>query len=131
MTGQDRVRVPERKEPMEKPKTEHDPKGLEPAKAVELRELVKKSDDSIVSRVLLKTGNGSITLFSFDAGQALSEHTSPFHALVQVLEGSTELTIGGKKLAVKAGESALMPANTPHAVTAPEPFKMLLTMIKP
>lgn len=116
---------------MEELKSGETPKGLEPAKAVELSKLVQKSEGSIVSRILLKGANGSITLFSIDGGQALSEHTAPFNALVQVLEGSVELTVGGKGLTVKAGESALIPTGSPHALKAPEALKMLLTMIKP
>jgi quercetin dioxygenase-like cupin family protein len=115
---------------MEDSKSGATPKGLEPAKAIALANLVQRAEGSIVSRVLLKAAQGSVTLFCFDAGQALSEHTAPFDALVQVLEGTVELTIGGKPVTVKAGESALMPANVPHAVKAIEALKMLLTMLK-
>jgi quercetin dioxygenase-like cupin family protein len=99
--------------------------------AAEMLGLIQISEGSIVSRVLLKGSGGSVTLFGFDAGQALSAHTTPYNALVQVLEGSVELTIGGNGLTVKEGQSALMPANITHAVKALEPLKMLLTMIKP
>jgi quercetin dioxygenase-like cupin family protein len=83
-----------------------------------------------VSRTLVKAGKGNVTLFAFDAGQELSEHTTPFDALVQVVDGTAEITIGGEKLAVKAGETVLMPADVPHAVNARERFKMLLVMIR-
>jgi quercetin dioxygenase-like cupin family protein len=105
--------------------------GLEAAKAFSLAGLAQAAKDTIASRILLKTSQGSVTLFSFDRGQALSEHTAPFHALVQVLEGSVELTIGGKPVMVEAGETALMPADVPHAVRAAEPLKMLLVMMRP
>ena len=77
-----------------------------------------------------KKGGGTVTLFAFDAGQALSEHTAPFDALVQVVDGVTEVTIGGQPVLLRAGEAVLMPADIPHAVTAVERFKMLLVMVK-
>jgi quercetin dioxygenase-like cupin family protein len=104
--------------------------GIEPAQAVDVVTLVMMGERSIVSRMLLKTAQGCVTLFAFDAGQSLSEHTAPFGALVQVLEGSLELTIGGKKVEVRSGQAALMPAQVPHAVTAPEKTKWFLTMLK-
>ena len=85
---------------------------------------------SVVSRTLVKRKAGTVTLFSFDAGQGLSEHTAPFDALVLVLAGSVELTIGSEKLIASAGQAVVMPANVPHALHAVEPFKMLLTMIR-
>lgn len=88
------------------------------------------STDSIVSKTLLNKPVGTITLFAFDRGQSLSEHTSPYDAVVQVLEGKARLTIGGQKQDVQAGELIVMPANVPHAVDAEERFKMLLTMIR-
>lgn len=104
--------------------------GLEPAAPVDLTALVTYQDGSIVSRTLAKTNGGTVTLFAFAAGQALSEHTAPFDALVHVLDGRTELTIGGKKVTARAGETVLMPASVPHAVFAPERFKMLLIMVR-
>lgn len=95
-----------------------------------LKELVNYETGSVVSRTLVKNKGGSVTLFSFDKGQGLSEHSAPFDALVQVLEGEVILTIGGKNIEAKAGEIVIMPANIPHAVQAKERFKMLLTMIK-
>lgn len=116
---------------METEKTGNTAKGLEPHKAAGLRDLVQRAEGAIVSRILLKTSQGSVTLFSFDGGQSLSEHTNSYEALVQVLEGSVELTIGGKPLTVKNGEAAVLPSDVPHAVRALEPLKMLLTMIRP
>ena len=87
-------------------------------------------EGAVVSRKLLKRGGGTVTLFAFDEGQALSEHTAPFDAVAHVLEGEALITIAGTPLTVPAGEMVLMPANQPHAVAAPERFKMLLTMIR-
>lgn len=92
--------------------------------------LVDYSDGGVVSKQVLKNDVGNITLFSFDKGQGLSEHTAPFDAVVQVLDGTAEIRIGGIPLTVKAGETVIMPANVPHALQAVERFKMLLTMIR-
>jgi quercetin dioxygenase-like cupin family protein len=86
---------------------------------------------AIVSRQITKGEGGNITLFAFDEGQELSEHTTPFDALVQVLDGEVEIRISGKPFVLKAGESILMPADHPHALKASKKFKMLLTMLKP
>ena len=86
---------------------------------------------AIVSRQIIKGEGGNVTLFAFDEGQELSEHSTPFHALVQVLDGEAEIRISGKPFVLKAGESILMPADHPHALKASKKFKMLLTMIKP
>jgi quercetin dioxygenase-like cupin family protein len=83
-----------------------------------------------VSRTLARAPGGSLTLFAFDAGQELSEHTAPFDAFVTVLDGKVELTIGGERVAAAAGETVLMPAGVPHAVRADGPFKMLLAMVR-
>ena len=85
---------------------------------------------SIVSKVLLKKKGGSVTLFAFDAGQELSEHTAPFDALVLVEEGEMHITIGGAPHVLTAGTTLLMPANVPHALKAAEPTKMMLVMIR-
>ena len=85
---------------------------------------------SIVSRTIAKARGGSITLFAFDAGQELSEHTAPFDAFVQVLDGAVELTIGGERVVARTGETVRMPAGIPHAVRALEPFKMILSMVR-
>ena len=87
-------------------------------------------EGAVTSRTLLKRAGGNITLFAFDAGQGLSEHTAPFDAVAQILEGEAEITIAGAPLTVAAGELVLMPANQPHAVQARTPVKMLLTMIR-
>lgn len=98
--------------------------------AMNLLDLVGYQMGSVVSRQILKKEKGNVTLFAFDAGQELSEHTAPFDALVFVLEGEAEITINGMAHRVKAGEMILMPANRPHALKAVEPFKMVLTMIR-
>jgi quercetin dioxygenase-like cupin family protein len=95
-----------------------------------LADLVEYSLDSIVSKTILDKSAGTITLFAFDKGQKLSEHTAPYDAVVQVLDGHSQLTINGQKKQVSSGEIIIMPANIPHAVTAKEKFKMLLTMIR-
>jgi quercetin dioxygenase-like cupin family protein len=92
--------------------------------------LVGYQEGAVVSRTLLKRGGGTVTLFAFDEGQSLSEHTAPFDAIAQVLEGDALITIAGTPLTVPAGSMVLMPAGQPHAVAAPTRFKMLLTMIR-
>lgn len=99
-------------------------------KPMGLAGLVDYQADSIVSRELIKKGVGTITLFAFDAGQGLSEHTAPYDAFVQVVEGEAEVSIAGKPHSVKAGEFIIMPANKPHALQARQRFKMLLVMIR-
>jgi quercetin dioxygenase-like cupin family protein len=100
------------------------------ADVLRLAELVTYQEGSVVSRTLLKRATGTVTVFAFDEGQGLSEHTAPFDALLHLLEGSAEITVGGKLLQAKSGEVALLPANQPHAVKAHTRFKMLLTMIR-
>ena len=100
------------------------------AEPVLLAELVNYQEGSIVSRVLVSREAGTITLFAFDEGQALSEHTAPFDALVQMLEGEMEISIDRKPLSVKTGNLVLMPAHRPHALKAMTRSKMLLTMIR-
>jgi quercetin dioxygenase-like cupin family protein len=92
--------------------------------------LAAYQEGAVVSRTLLKRAGGTITLFTFDEGQALSEHTAPFDAVAHVLEGEAEITIAGTPLKIAKGELVLMPANQPHAVHARTRFKMLLTMIR-
>ena len=92
--------------------------------------LVEYAKDTIVSKTVLNKSAGTITLFAFDKGQRLSEHTAPYDAAVQVLDGTAKLTIGGKDIKVDAGEIIIMPGNVPHSVAAEEKFKMLLTMIR-
>jgi quercetin dioxygenase-like cupin family protein len=100
----------------------------QPAEALE--NLVTYQDGAVVSKTLIKKDAGTVTLFAFDKGQGLSEHTTPFDALVQVIDGTVEITISGVPAVVKKGEILVMPAGEPHALKAVERFKMLLTMIK-
>lgn len=113
---------------------EHDKKGLDArrlvAQAASLKDLIDYQDEAVVSRTIIDKKAGTVTLFSFDEGQGLSEHTAPFDALVHILEGEAEITISGKPLRVKEGEMVIMPANQPHALRALSKFKMLLTMIR-
>lgn len=95
-----------------------------------MKEMAGYQEASVVSRQITKTDGGNITLFAFDKDQGLSEHTAPFDALVQILEGEAQVTISGKSFALKAGEAIIMPANEPHALMASQKFKMLLTMIR-
>lgn len=86
--------------------------------------------NAVVSREIIRKETGTVTLFAFDKDQGLSEHSAPFDALVQILEGAMEISISGQPYTVKSGEFIIMPANDPHALTALSPVKMLLTMIK-
>ena len=95
-----------------------------------LGEMLEYQERSIVSRVLLKNKGGSVTLFAFDQGESLSEHTAQFDALVVVIDGETTVEIAGRAYSLKTGETITLPANIPHAVTAKTRFKMLLTMIR-
>ena len=99
-------------------------------KSQPLAELVQYADDAIVSKTIVDKKAGTITLFAFDKGQRLSEHTAPFDAVVQIIDGQARLTIGGKDVNVSAGQIIIMPANIPHALAAVKKFKMLLTMIR-
>ncbi len=92
--------------------------------------MVTPTEGSIVSRVLAKNDAGTVTLFAFDTEQALSEHSAPFDALVQCVEGRIDITIAGKPYPLQAGQVVLMPKDVPHAVHAPEPCKMLLVMLR-
>jgi quercetin dioxygenase-like cupin family protein len=91
---------------------------------------IEYSDGGIVSKTVLKKQIGNISIFSFDKGEALSEHTAPFDAMIQVVDGRGEIIIGGKSFFLETGQSIIMPANITHAVIAVERFKMVLTMIK-
>lgn len=93
-------------------------------------EMINYQDGSIVSKEIIKKEFGTVTLFAFDKGQGLSEHTAPFDALVQVFDGVAAVIISGKPFSVKQGEMIIMPANQPHSVNAEEKFKMLLVLIK-
>lgn len=103
---------------------------ISPAEALALASLITPTDQGIASRVLAKASGGSVTLFALDKGQGLSEHTSPFDALVLVLEGSLALTIGGSPVHARPGTVVRMPAHLPHALEAPEPCRMLLVMLR-
>lgn len=95
-----------------------------------LADMVDYQAESVVSKTIIEKKTGTVTLFAFDQGQGLSEHTAPFDALVQVLDGEVEIKISGKPFHVKQGEMIIMPAHEPHALKAVTRFKMLLTMIR-
>jgi quercetin dioxygenase-like cupin family protein len=97
---------------------------------VRLADLVDYQDGAVVSREIINKKTGTVTLFAFDKGQGLSEHTAPFDALVYILDGEADITISGKTLRLKEGEMVIMPANQPHALKAVGRFKMILTMIR-
>lgn len=98
--------------------------------AAKLDTLVDYQSGSVVSRTLIKKETGTVTVFAFDAGEGLSEHTAPFDALVHVIDGEADITIAGEPHQVKEGEMIILPANKPHALKAEKRFKMLLVMIK-
>ncbi|HNR42736.1 MAG TPA: cupin domain-containing protein [Bacteroidales bacterium] len=106
------------------------PNEFEKAKIFSFPESIEYSDGGIVSKTVLKKSTGNISLFSFAAGEGLSEHTAPFDAMIQVVEGKGEIIIGGKSFILNAGQVIIMPANIPHSVKAAEKFKMVLTMIR-
>src|SRR5688572_30679114 len=100
------------------------------AEALRLADLITPTDRGIASRVLAKNAGGNVTLFAFDAGEGLSEHTAPFDALVMPLEGTLQLTIGGQLVAAAPGTIVRMPAHVPHAVDATTPARMVLIMLR-
>ncbi len=100
------------------------------SEVIPLSSLVAVQPGAIVSRVLVKNKGGNITVFAFDEGQELSEHTTPFEAFVQVLEGEADIRIADRTHRVGMGEALLLPADVPHAVKAPVPFKMMLVMVR-
>ncbi len=104
--------------------------GIDASAALRLVDLVEPTDRGIASRVLAKNGGGNVTLFAFDAGEGLSEHTAPFDALALVLDGAMTLTIGGVAVAADAGTIVRMPAGVPHAVDARAASRMLLIMLR-
>lgn len=104
--------------------------SFESAKVYNLKESISIAEGGVVSKQFVKNKGGNITFFAFDQGQGLSEHTAPFDAIVQILEGKAEVSIEGKKQEVKEGEIINMPANIPHALHAVEAFKMCLIMLK-
>jgi len=100
------------------------------AQPVAIKEAIEYAEDSVVSKMLMKKTTGNLTLFAFDKGQSLSEHTAPFDAAVLILEGTAEILIAGKSSILNGGDFITMPANIPHDVKAAQKFKMLLIMIK-
>jgi quercetin dioxygenase-like cupin family protein len=100
------------------------------ARALELAGLVEYQEGSVVSRTLIDKPTGTVTLFAFDAGQGLSEHTAPFDAMVNVVDGEAEVVIDGQPHAVGSGEMVIMPADHPHALRAHQRFKMLLVLVR-
>jgi quercetin dioxygenase-like cupin family protein len=112
------------------PETASKPRGLAGAEVVKATELVNYQDGAVVSREIVKKPAGNVTIFAFEEGQGLSEHTAPFDALVQILEGDAEIMIGGQPHQLQDGEMILMPAGQPHALKALKRFKMILTMIR-
>jgi quercetin dioxygenase-like cupin family protein len=107
-------------------------KGVEKSstQVIKMTELADYQKDSVVSRTLIDKKTGTVTFFAFDEGQGLSEHTAPFNALVNILDGEAEITISGKAFYLEEGEMIIMPANEPHALKAVKKFKMMLTMIR-
>jgi quercetin dioxygenase-like cupin family protein len=103
---------------------------FEKAKVFSFNDSVEYASGGILSKTVLKKETGNISLFSFAKGEALSEHTAPFDAMIQVVDGKGEVIIGGKPFILETGQTIIMPANIPHAVKAVEKFKMVLTMIK-
>jgi quercetin dioxygenase-like cupin family protein len=97
---------------------------------LKVNDIIQYQDGSIVSKLLVNKDTGTITLFAFDEGQSLSEHTAPFDAIAQIIDGNVEIIISGEKFNLTAGEMIIMPANEPHALLATSKFKMMLIMIK-
>lgn len=100
------------------------------AKTLKITDLIEYQEGSVVSREIIKKETGTVTIFAFDKGEGLSEHTAPFDAMVQVIDGEAEIIISGKSNIVSTGEMIIMPANDPHALNAVFRFKMVLTMIR-
>ncbi len=103
---------------------------FEKSKIFGFSDSIEYSEGGIVSKTVLKKQNGNISLFSFAKGEALSEHTAPYDAMIQVVDGRGEVIIGGKSFLLETGQTIIMPANITHSVNAVEKFKMVLTMIK-
>ncbi|MCD5425120.1 MAG: cupin domain-containing protein [Methanosarcinaceae archaeon] len=98
---------------------------------IALNDIAEYQDNSVVSRTIIDKSAGTVTFFTFDSGEGLSEHTAPFDALVYIVDGEAEITISGELFSMEKGEMIIMPANEPHALKAIKRFKMLLTMIRP
>jgi quercetin dioxygenase-like cupin family protein len=99
-------------------------------KVLKVEDLIEYQEGSVVSREIIRKDTGTVTIFAFDKGEGLSEHTAPFDAMVQIIDGKAEITISGKKNVLEKGEMIIMPANEPHALKALEKYKMVLTMIR-
>jgi quercetin dioxygenase-like cupin family protein len=100
------------------------------SKVLKMEELIDYQEGSVVSREIIRKDTGTVTIFAFDKGEGLSEHTAPFDAMVQIVDGKAEITISGNKNILEKGDMIIMPANEPHALTALEKYKMVLTMIR-
>ncbi|MEG3224636.1 MAG: cupin [Methanobacteriales archaeon Met13] len=100
------------------------------AKAITVENLIEYQEGSVVSREIIRKDTGTVTIFAFDKGEGLSEHTAPFDAMVQVIDGKAEITISGNKNVLEKGDMIIMPANDPHSLHALEKYKMILTMIR-
>jgi quercetin dioxygenase-like cupin family protein len=103
---------------------------MEGGKVFRLSDSIEYTGGAVVSKAIVKKSTGNITLFAFDEGEGLAEHSSPYDALVQLLDGTAEITIGGNAHRLQAGENIILPANIPHSLKATGRFKMMLTMIK-
>jgi len=103
---------------------------FQPATILNFNTLIEYASGGVVSKQVIKAEKGNVTLFAFDAGQGLSEHSAPFDALVQIVEGNAQILINGKPFDLRAGDSIILPANNPHALKATSAFKMILTMIR-
>jgi quercetin dioxygenase-like cupin family protein len=99
-------------------------------KKLKTADLIKYQEGSVVSQEIIRRDTGTVTIFAFDKGEGLSEHTAPFDAMVQIIDGKAEITISGNKNVLEKGEMIIMPANEPHALKALEKYKMILTMIR-
>ena len=97
---------------------------------LKVEDLIEYQESSVVSREIIRKDTGTVTIFAFDKGEGLSEHTAPFDAMVQIIDGKAQITISGKKNVLDKGEMIIMPANEPHALKALEKYKMVLTMIR-
>ncbi len=100
------------------------------SKVMKVEELIDYQKGSVVSREIIRKETGTVTIFAFDKGEGLSEHTAPFDAMVQIIDGKAKITISGNKNILEKGDMIIMPANEPHALTALEKYKMVLTMIR-
>ncbi|MCO5380722.1 MAG: cupin domain-containing protein [Methanosarcina barkeri] len=100
------------------------------ARTLKVENLIEYQKGAVVSREIIRKGTGTVTMFAFDKGEGLSEHTAPFDAIVQVIDGKAEIIISGNKNILEKGDMIIMPANDPHALNAMERFKMILTMIR-